>query len=41
MCHLVAGAKELLQNISEKHGRRMNLAESAQDIPKFVEFFKA
>ncbi|XP_062175989.1 phosphatidylserine decarboxylase proenzyme 2-like isoform X2 [Alnus glutinosa] len=34
------GAKELLQNISEKHGRRMNSAESAQDILKFVEFFK-
>lgn len=34
------GAKELLQNISEKQGRKMNSLESAKDIPKFVEFFK-
>jgi len=36
-----AGAKELLQSISEKQGRKMNSVESAKDIPKFVEFFKA
>ncbi|KAF2320081.1 hypothetical protein GH714_023120 [Hevea brasiliensis] len=34
------GAKELLISISEKQGRKMNSAESAKDIPKFVEFFK-
>ncbi|KAG2705187.1 hypothetical protein I3843_05G037200 [Carya illinoinensis] len=34
------GAKELLQKISEKQGREMNTAESAKDIPKFLEFFK-
>ncbi|XP_061988258.1 phosphatidylserine decarboxylase proenzyme 3-like [Rosa rugosa] len=37
---LDTGAKELLQNISEKQGRKMNSLESAKDIPKFVEFFK-
>ncbi|XP_043722005.1 phosphatidylserine decarboxylase proenzyme 2-like isoform X1 [Telopea speciosissima] len=35
------GAKELLQSISEKQGRRMNSVESAKEIPKFLEFFKA
>ncbi|KAI8026284.1 Phosphatidylserine decarboxylase proenzyme 2 [Camellia lanceoleosa] len=34
------GAKEILQNISEKQGKKMNSAESAKDIPKFIEFFK-
>ncbi|GAV81140.1 C2 domain-containing protein/PS_Dcarbxylase domain-containing protein/EF_hand_5 domain-containing protein [Cephalotus follicularis] len=34
------GAKEILQSISEKQGRKMNSVESAKDIPKFVEFFK-
>ncbi|XP_043722006.1 phosphatidylserine decarboxylase proenzyme 2-like isoform X2 [Telopea speciosissima] len=34
------GAKELLQSISEKQGRRMNSVESAKEIPKFLEFFK-
>ncbi|PON90208.1 hypothetical protein TorRG33x02_140580, partial [Trema orientale] len=29
------GAKEFLQSISEKQGRKMNSAESAKDIPKF------
>lgn len=38
--NLDAGAKELLISISEKRGRKMNSAESANDIPKFVEFFK-
>lgn len=38
--NLDAGAKELLISISEKQGRKMNSAESANDIPKFVEFFK-
>ncbi|KAH7671062.1 Phosphatidylserine decarboxylase protein [Dioscorea alata] len=34
------GAKEILQSLSEKQGRRMNSLESAKDIPKFLEFFK-
>ncbi|KAK9096334.1 hypothetical protein Sjap_021831 [Stephania japonica] len=34
------GAKELLQSLSEKQGRRMNSVESAKEIPKFIEFFK-
>ncbi|KAK1369675.1 Phosphatidylserine decarboxylase proenzyme 2 [Heracleum sosnowskyi] len=34
------GAKELLQSISEKQGRKMNSFESAKDIPKFIDFFK-
>ncbi|XP_075647944.1 phosphatidylserine decarboxylase proenzyme 2-like [Castanea sativa] len=34
------GAKELLQSISEKQGRRMSSTESTKDIPKFVESFK-
>ena len=34
------GAKELLQSISEKQGRKMNSVESAKDIPTFIEFFK-
>ncbi|XP_030550300.1 phosphatidylserine decarboxylase proenzyme 2-like isoform X2 [Rhodamnia argentea] len=34
------GAKEILQSISEKHGRKMNSVESAEDIPKFLKFFK-
>ncbi|KAJ8767720.1 hypothetical protein K2173_020660 [Erythroxylum novogranatense] len=34
------GAKEILQSISEKQGKKMNSVESAKDIPKFVEFFK-
>ncbi|XP_024026155.1 phosphatidylserine decarboxylase proenzyme 3 [Morus notabilis] len=34
------GAKELLQSISEKQGRKMSSVESAKDIPNFVDFFK-
>lgn len=34
------GAKELLQSISEKQGRKMNSVESAKDIPQFINFFK-
>ncbi|GAB2277675.1 phosphatidylserine decarboxylase [Dionaea muscipula] len=34
------GAKELLQEISEKQGRKMNSPDSAKDIPQFVELFK-
>ncbi|XP_056159324.1 phosphatidylserine decarboxylase proenzyme 2-like [Syzygium oleosum] len=34
------GAKEILQSISEKQGRKMNSVESAEDIPKFLNFFK-
>lgn len=35
-----AGAKELLQRISEKQGKQMNSVESAKDIPKFLKFFE-
>ncbi|KAI7738701.1 hypothetical protein M8C21_030803 [Ambrosia artemisiifolia] len=35
------GAKEILQSISEKQGKKMNSVESAKDIPAFLEFFKA
>lgn len=35
-----AGVKELLQNISEKQGARMDSPESSADIPKFIESFK-
>jgi len=31
----------MLQSISVKHGLRMATAESKEDIPKFIEFFKA
>ncbi|PIN09573.1 Phosphatidylserine decarboxylase [Handroanthus impetiginosus] len=34
------GAKELLQSISEKQGRKMDSAESSEDIPKFINLFK-
>ncbi|KAH7834242.1 hypothetical protein Vadar_014092 [Vaccinium darrowii] len=34
------GAKELLQSISEKQGKKMGSVESAKDIPKFLDFFK-
>ncbi|XAR49421.1 Phosphatidylserine decarboxylase [Bertholletia excelsa] len=34
------GVKELLQNISENQGKKMNSVESAKDIPQFIEFFK-
>ncbi|KAL2342128.1 hypothetical protein Fmac_010068 [Flemingia macrophylla] len=34
------GVKELLQNISEKQGARMDSPESAADIAKFIESFK-
>ncbi|XP_076891188.1 phosphatidylserine decarboxylase proenzyme 2-like [Bidens hawaiensis] len=34
------GAKELLQSISEKQGKKMNTTESAKDIPAFLKFFK-
>lgn len=40
MNFLYAGVKELLQNISEKQGARMDSPESAADIPKFIESFK-
>ncbi|GAA0174197.1 decarboxylase [Lithospermum erythrorhizon] len=35
-----AGAKEILQMMSEKQGRKMNSVDSARDIPKFANFFK-
>lgn len=35
-----AGVKELLQNISEKQGARMDSPESSADIPKFIESYK-
>ncbi|XP_058771767.1 phosphatidylserine decarboxylase proenzyme 2-like isoform X1 [Vicia villosa] len=34
------GVKELLQNISEKQGAKMDSLESAADIPKFIESYK-
>ncbi|KAL6517665.1 phosphatidylserine decarboxylase [Orobanche minor] len=34
------GAKELLQSISEKQGRKMDSAESAKNITKFITLFK-
>ncbi|CAH2069658.1 unnamed protein product [Thlaspi arvense] len=35
------GAKEILQRLSEKQGKKMSSVESAQKIPSFLEFFKA
>lgn len=34
------GAKEFLQSISEKQGRKMSSPESAKDIEKFINLFK-
>ncbi|PWA78662.1 phosphatidylserine decarboxylase 3 [Artemisia annua] len=34
------GAKEILQNLSEKQGKKMSSVESAEDIPAFLKFFK-
>lgn len=34
------GVKDLLKNLSEKQGKKMNSPESAKDIPKFLESFK-
>ncbi|XP_002459137.1 phosphatidylserine decarboxylase proenzyme 2 [Sorghum bicolor] len=34
------GVKDLLKNLSEKQGKKMNSTESAKDIPKFLELFK-
>nr|XP_043619437.1 phosphatidylserine decarboxylase proenzyme 2-like isoform X2 [Erigeron canadensis] len=34
------GAKEILQGLSEKQGKKMNSVESAKDIPAFLELFK-
>ncbi|XP_024966333.1 phosphatidylserine decarboxylase proenzyme 2-like [Cynara cardunculus var. scolymus] len=34
------GAKEILQSLSEKQGKKMNSVESAKDIPAFLQFFK-
>ncbi|KAL3843731.1 hypothetical protein ACJIZ3_001134 [Penstemon smallii] len=34
------GVKELLYSISEKQGRKMDSAESAKDIPRFIDLFK-
>jgi len=34
------GVKDLLKNLSEKQGKKMNSPESAKDIPKFLELFK-
>lgn len=36
-----AGAKELLQSISVKQGKKMDSPESAKDIKKFINSFKA
>jgi hypothetical protein len=35
-----AGVKDILKNLSEKQGKKMNSSESAKDIPKFLELFK-
>ncbi|VFQ76346.1 unnamed protein product [Cuscuta campestris] len=34
------GAKEILQSLSEKQGKKMDAIDSAKDIPKFLELFK-
>ncbi|KAL8166688.1 hypothetical protein V2J09_008187 [Rumex salicifolius] len=34
------GVKELLQELSEKQGKKMNSTESARNIPKFIETFR-
>ncbi|KAH0867507.1 hypothetical protein HID58_074529, partial [Brassica napus] len=34
------GAKEILQKLSEKHGKKMNTVESALKIASFLKFFK-
>ncbi|XP_071691781.1 phosphatidylserine decarboxylase proenzyme 3-like [Rutidosis leptorrhynchoides] len=34
------GAKEILQSLSEKQGKKMNSVESVKDILAFLEFFK-
>ncbi|KAH0733689.1 hypothetical protein KY289_004877 [Solanum tuberosum] len=34
------GAKEILRSLSEKQGKKMDSAESAKEIPNFIEFFK-
>lgn len=36
-----AGAKEILQSLSENQGKKMNSVESVKDIPAFLELFKA
>ncbi|KQK11648.1 hypothetical protein BRADI_2g61400v3 [Brachypodium distachyon] len=33
------GVKDILKNLSEKQGKKMNSPESAKDIPKFLELF--
>ncbi|CAM0147788.1 unnamed protein product [Urochloa decumbens] len=34
------GVKDILKNLSEKQGKKMNSPDSAKDIPKFLELFK-
>lgn len=34
------GVKDILKNLSEKQGKKMNSPESVKDIPKFLELFK-
>ncbi|CAO2196160.1 unnamed protein product [Urochloa humidicola] len=34
------GVKDILKNLSEKQGKKMNSPDSATDIPKFLELFK-
>lgn len=36
-----AGAKEILQSLSENQGKKMNSVESVKDIPAFLALFKA
>ncbi|KAL5703743.1 phosphatidylserine decarboxylase [Ranunculus cassubicifolius] len=40
LCLFDKGTKDLLKNLSEKQGRKMNSTESVKDIPKFIESFK-
>ncbi|KAJ7556151.1 hypothetical protein O6H91_05G071300 [Diphasiastrum complanatum] len=37
---LDSGTRNLLLNLSEKQGKKMNSPESAADIPKFINFFQ-
>lgn len=38
--NLCLGAKDFLRYLSEKQGTQMNSLESAEEIPKFIDFFK-
>ncbi|KAL5703747.1 phosphatidylserine decarboxylase [Ranunculus cassubicifolius] len=40
LCLFDIGTKDLLKNLSEKQGRKMNTTESVKDIPKFIDTYK-